>query len=229
MKRVLVLALFGVSIGSVGCSTTSPNTATGAGVGAALGAGTGLAIGAATHNPVAGAAVGGLLGAGVGGAVGAEADERDRARAAQVQVAQAQAQAAQAQAQAQMGITDVVEMSKNGVAPQVIINQIRTSQSRFTLTPSDVQFLTTNNVSQDVIVAMQQTQNQPAKVIYTSGGPRTVVYEDPYGPAYVAPAPVVYVRPAYGIRVLPTLVISHGTLAFVTPPSLKGVFHFTVG
>jgi hypothetical protein len=196
MKRTIGLVLLGLSFGSVGCETTRPNTAAGAGIGTAIGAGTGLAIGAATGNPKTGALVGAALGAGTGAAIGAEADERDRERAARVQVAQAQAQAVQANPP--MGITDVVDLCKSGVASTVVINQIHTSNSRFILSTADVQFLTTNGVPQDVIAAMQATQNQPANVIYKTPGPRTVVYESyPYSPVYVAPAPVV-VRPVYG-------------------------------
>jgi hypothetical protein len=111
-----------------------------------------------------------------------------------VQLARAEAQAVQSH----MGMTDVVELCRSGVAPQVVINQIRSTGSRFELSTSDIQYLTTNNVPQDVIAAMQQTQNQPAKVIYRTP-PRTVVYETgPYAPVYVAPAPV-YVRPSFGV------------------------------
>jgi hypothetical protein len=197
MKRVIGIFVAGVAIGAVGCETTHPNTAVGAGVGTAIGAGTGLAIGAATGNPKTGALVGAALGAGTGAAIGAEADERDRERATRVQVAQAQAQAAQVAQSQQMGMTDVVELCRTGAAPQVVINQIHATGSRFTLSNADIQYLMTNNVPQEVIAAMQQTQNQPAKVIYQTP-PRTVVYESyPYGPVYVAPTPV-YVRPAFG-------------------------------
>lgn len=194
MKRVIGLSLFAVAFGSVGCSTTHPNTAAGTGIGAALGAGTGLAVGAATGNPKTGAAVGGLIGAGLGGALGAEADERDRERSTQVAVAQAQAQAAQTQ----MGMTDVVELCKSGAAPQVVINQIRGTGSRFNLSTADIQYLTANDVPQDVIAAMQQAQGPPSKVIYRTP-PQTVIYESyPYAPVYVAPRPV-YVRPTFGV------------------------------
>jgi hypothetical protein len=191
MTRILFGALVVAAFGAVGCETTHPNTAIGAGVGGALGAGTGAAIGAATHNAGAGAAIGGLVGAATGAAIGSEADERDRERAARVQVAQAQAQAAAANPP--MGLTDVVDLCKTGASSTVVINQIRTSGSRFLLSTADIQFLTANNVPQDVIAAMQATQNQPATVIYKT--PRTVVV-DPYAaPVYVAPAPAVIVRP----------------------------------
>jgi len=195
MKRVIGIVLAGIAVGAVGCETTHPNTAVGAGVGTAIGAGTGLAIGAATGNPKTGALVGAALGAGTGAAIGAEADERDRERATRVQVAQAQAQAAPIAQVQPMGMTDVVELCRTGAAPQVVINQIRTTGSHFTLSSADIQYLTTNNVPQEVIAVMQQTQYQPAKVIYQAP-PRAVVY-DPYGPVYVAPA-LVYVRPAFG-------------------------------
>ena len=47
MKRTIGLVLLGLSFGSVGCETTRPNTAAGAGIGTAIGAGTGGLIGRA--------------------------------------------------------------------------------------------------------------------------------------------------------------------------------------
>lgn len=203
MKRVALAGLFIFAVGSTGCSSMN-NTEKGVGIGGLVGAGVGTAVGAATGNPKTGAVVGGLLGAGVGGAMGSEADERDRERQHAKDMAQISAQQSAADAR-KMGLIDVVQMNQNGIAPNVIINQIRTSGSTFNLSSADLNYLTEQHVPNEVIVAMQQAQ--PTTVV-RGGRPRTVVVSDPdtviyerpiYRPVYVAPPPpmgfgVTYIR-----------------------------------
>src|SRR5207248_5112937 len=144
-------SLIAAGLGSAGCEHMN-NTEKGAGIGGALGAGAGLAVGAATGNPRTGAAVGGLLGAGTGALIGNDVDRQEK-RDRDFQQAAATAQA-QAQAQ-RMGLTDVIHMVQQGHNDQIIINQIRASGSSFQLTPSDLDFLKNNGVSDRVIAEMQ--------------------------------------------------------------------------
>lgn len=175
--------------GSSGCSTMN-NTEKGVGLGGLLGAGLGTAVGAATGNPKTGAVVGGLAGAGIGGLVGNDMDRADQQkredRQAAVAVANAQAQAAQ-----RLGITDIVRMVQEGYDSQVIINQIRITNSTFptlSTSTSDLDFLKQNNVPPAVIVEMQ-SRAQPQAVVVQQ---RPVVVREPY---YYAPPPVVYAAP----------------------------------
>ncbi|MFO0936112.1 MAG: glycine zipper domain-containing protein [Gemmataceae bacterium] len=193
MKRITFPLLMVIAAGSTGCSTMS-NTDKGVGLGGLVGAGVGTAVGAATGNPKTGAVVGGLLGAGVGGAIGSEADQKEREQARAERMAQINAQQAQAQAR-KMGMIDVVQMNQSGVAPQVIINQIRSTGSTFTLSQADLQYLTEQHVPNEVIVAMQTAQ--PTTVIQSR--PRTVIVNEPdviiERPYYPRP----YYGPSFGV------------------------------
>jgi hypothetical protein len=179
---------------STGCSTMS-NTTTGGLAGGALGAGAGTLIGAATGNPKTGALVGGLLGAGVGTAVGADADRQERA-----EIRRTQAEIAQAQAAAQPGplsMEDIVNMSKPNpqtgarVSDDVMVDYIRSSHSRFDLSPADIRYLTDNGVSDRVVREMMNTKTSRVSV----GPPRTVVVQEPPVVVYERPYPLY--RPYY--------------------------------
>lgn len=181
--RIALFCIVMLAAGSGGCSHMD-NTEKGAGIGGAIGAGTGLAIGAATGNPKTGAAVGGLVGAGVGAAVGNEKDNQIEERR---EIQQATA-IANAQAQQRMGITDVVHMVQQGHDEQVIVNQIRNTNSSFQLSAADLDFLKSNGVPPRVIVEMQNARSVPVAV-----GGRPVVIREP-AVIYREPAPVVIYR-----------------------------------
>lgn len=152
-----------------GCAT---HTGRGALAGAGIGAASGAIISKATGgNAGTGALVGAGAGALLGGALGNEADQREK-RALQ---AQAAANASQ------VGITEVVQMTKDGQSEEVIINQIRTSRSPIQLSAGDLQYLRQNGVSDRVIVEMQNHQYPR----YPRGGYVAV----PAHPVYVYPPP----------------------------------------
>jgi hypothetical protein len=162
------------------------NTERGAVGGAALGTGAGAVIGAAAaHNPLAGAAIGAVTGTAIGALAGNEADKEDNRRR---EVAQAAALADAQYQQQRMGISDVIGMTKDGHDPQIIINQIRKTQSTFDLTVSDLNMLKANGVSDGVIAEMQAARPAPNRVVVRQ--PRTVIYES--GPVFVRPAPYYY-------------------------------------
>jgi hypothetical protein len=172
------------------------NTERGAVGGGVFGTAAGTAIGAATGRPLLGAAIGGLAGTAGGALIGNEAD-KDEARRREIIQAQ---QLADAQAaQQRLGITDVIELSKAGQDPQVIINQIRSTRSTFQLSTADLNLLKANGVSDRVIAEMQVARAAPSRVVVQEPAP--VIYESPPR-VYVRPAPVVVVggppRPYYG-------------------------------
>jgi surface antigen len=164
------------------------NTGKGALAGGALGAGTGAIISKATGgNAGPGAVVGGLIGAVAGGAIGNEHDRRekealfDRAR---------QAEDRAAAASTQLGMGDVMQLAKDGHADDVIINQIRTTNSTYQLSTEDLRMLRANQVSDRVIVEMQSRRaDAPRHPRYVAvpGGP-PVIYA-PARPIYVVSPP----------------------------------------
>ena len=189
-SKLVAAAVLGTVALSTGCSTMA---GTGALAGGGIGAGTGALIGAATGSPEAGAAIGGVLGAGIGSAVGAEADqkERDRADLRRVQAENA------VPVRGPMSLDDVIAMSRPSqtgarVSDDVLIDYIRTSGSRFDLSPGDIRHLADNGVSDGVVRAMMNTKNAPPLMLRRQG-PTTVIVDEP-------PPVVVYERPYYRHR-----------------------------
>lgn len=190
-RRILtVLAVAAIPFGA-GCSSMS-NTGKGALVGGGVGAGLGALVDRATGGKGgAGAIIGGATGALVGGAVGNEEDQRERA------VLQARADATARH----LGMTDVMQMAREGQSDDVIINQIRTTGSSYTLSAEDLRMLRENNVSDRVILEMQNRR--------ADAHPRMrYVHVPPPAPVYVVgpPPPPVYLvapppPPAFGVGV----------------------------
>jgi hypothetical protein len=54
-----------------------------------------------------------------------------------------------------MAVQQIVDLSKQGVNEEVIIDRIRLSNSKFNLATSDIDYLKQQGVSQKVIDAMQ--------------------------------------------------------------------------
>lgn len=191
MKRVSRVAMLLSSLAVVGCQNMS-NTEKGAGVGGALGAGMGAAIGSASGHAGKGALIGGAAGALMGGLAGNSEDKAELADA------KAQRNAAYAAtARPTLGITDVAGMVQQGISDQVIIGQIQSTGSTYSLSPNDIAYLKQNNVSDQVIVVMQQAR--PRQVV-VAPPPQTVIVEPAYRPVYVAPPPAVGVGVIYAPR-----------------------------
>src|SRR5262249_13984571 len=172
MRRSIWLSAL-ILVNVCGCGTMN-NVTSGAVGGGALGAGSGGLAGAAVGRPLQGAAIG----AGVGGLTGAAiGNTEDRAEKRQAQ-AQAQAQAAYAAAHPPVAINDVVQMTQQHLSEQLIISQIRTTNSYFSLTAADITYLREQGVSESVILEMQNRRG-PAPVVVQ---PRSVVVVDPAPP-----------------------------------------------
>lgn len=149
-----------------GCSCMS-NTDAGVLGGGAIGAGTGAIVGKALGNTGAGALIGAGVGAVTGGLIGNSADKAE---------ARAEARAVAAANAGSLGMTDVAQMSRQGVSESVIISQIQTSPTVFHLSGTDVVWLHEQGVTDRVIQEMQATATR---------------YPRPYRPVYVVePAPV---------------------------------------
>jgi Glycine zipper len=198
MVRQGLLLLGVMSLSATGCSTMN-NTQKGALVGGGVGSLVGTAIGAATGNPRTGAVLGAAGGSALGAIAGNSEDRRDNElEKAELRQAAANAQAQAAQQAAQLGMADVMELTRQGVDPSVIVNQIRSTNSTFNLTTSDIQLLTQQQVSPTVIRAMQESRvrNSPVRerVIYRES---PVIVERPVVPVY---GPPIYGPPAVGFH-----------------------------
>ncbi|HLW68910.1 MAG TPA: YMGG-like glycine zipper-containing protein [Gemmataceae bacterium] len=139
--KKLLLSVLGLAMFS-GCASSPNNTESGA----LIGGGTGAAIGALAdrHRPLEGALIGGGVGTAVGALAGNAADQKEKQQAA--------ARTARA-----LSPEEIVKMSKEGVSDNLIINQIRTSGTRYNLNADWIVWLQQNGVSQAVITEMQNT------------------------------------------------------------------------
>lgn len=172
------------------------NTQRGATLGGITGAIAGAIIGDNNGEAGAGAAIGGALGVVAGGMLG-NASDKDVAYRNHQYARQQQYQAQQRMAattyvpQAATGavsFSDVIAMSRSGVSPNVILNQISTRGVQRQPTVSDIISLHEQGVSEMVISAMQQAPvgNQlPAGNAVQS----TTIVETP---VFIEPRPVHY-------------------------------------
>jgi len=180
-------AALALALVPAGCSSMN-DTEKGAVAGGALGGVTGGIIGHALHNTGAGALVGAAAGAVGGGLIGNAMDEQKKETDAKI--------AATAQRPV-LGVTDIVQMVRQGMSDTVIINEIRTTGSVFyNLSPNDLAFLHQNGVDDAVITEMQTTVQRVPQRVYTAAP----VYAQPVY-VYDPPPPVaVGVGFGYGGR-----------------------------
>lgn len=162
---------------AAGCSSMT-HTEKGLLAGTGLGAGAGALVGSMTGNAGAGAAIGSVLGAMAGGLTGNaidNAEQRGAARAAAALEAQ----------RPRVSLQDVVRMTHQHLPDHLIINEIRTTNSVYDLSPNDVIYLKSQGVSDPVITEMQNRRVavvQPVHVVE----PRPLVVRETY---VVHPAP----------------------------------------
>jgi osmotically inducible lipoprotein OsmB len=178
--KVLIIGLLCVSVTVCGCSNMN-NTEKDAALGA--GAGAGMFALLTRGNPVA-AVFGGLVGGLIGGSIGNSEDHREaRDKAVQAAVV--------AQARNQMSYEDIVQLSYKNTPPRMIIDQIYSSGSVFSLTTQDVIYLRERGVSDEVIGVMQSRRSVvvPAGGVFVQGPP--VVYVDSPPPPPVGGVVVV--------------------------------------
>lgn len=147
MQKILV---GGLILAVCGCECMN-NTERGAVAGGLVGTGVGTVIGGLTGHPLAGLAVGAGTGTLAGGLLGNSADRREE-RAEARAAAHAQAIAAQ---NPPLSLQDVAGMAQRHISDAVIIQQIRTTNSVFSLAPNQIDWLKQQGVSDSVIIEMQ--------------------------------------------------------------------------
>jgi hypothetical protein len=176
---LLFLGLFPWLALTAGCESMN-HTDKGVLGGGALGGATGAIIGSTSGNTGAGAAIGAALGGLTGGLIGNEMDNSEAKSNAQI--AQASASAAP---RGPLSLPEIAQMAQSGLSDAVIIGQIRATRSVYVLTPQDLEWLKTQNVSDAVVLEMQATASRmpPPPRVYARPyyGP-DVVYVEPYYP-----------------------------------------------
>ena len=162
MKSIRLLAAAVLpALLACGCAGMS-NSEKGALAGGGIGAGLGGIIGHGTGHTGLGALAGGAIGAGVGGIAGNQADKEERRQEVQLATATAAAQ------RAPLGLTDIVNMAQQHISDDVVIGQIRTTGSIYRLSPSDINWLKQNGVSDAVVMEMQATATRYPRRMYSA-------------------------------------------------------------
>jgi len=181
MHRFATIRFLPVVLLATGCESMS-HTDKGVLGGGAIGAGTGALIGSATGHTGAGAAIGAGVGALTGGLIGNDVDKSEAKTKAEI--AQASAAAA-VPANGPLSLPDIAQMAQSGLSDSVIIGQIRSTRSVYVLTPQDLAWLKTQQVSDAVVMEMQASASRmppPGRVYARPYYNPDVVYVDPYGP-----------------------------------------------
>src|SRR5262245_41472664 len=144
----------GVLLIACGCDCMN-NTERGAVGGGLIGGGLGALAGAAVGRPLTGAAIGAGVGAGVGGLAGNAQDHAERSADA--------AARAYVYAHPPLQLPDVVRLTQQHIPPEMIIQQIQTTNSFYALTADDLIYLRGNGVS-DTVIAVMQARRPPGWV-----------------------------------------------------------------
>lgn len=160
--RSLALGLGGLVLLG-GCESMN-NTDKGLITGGVLGGALGTVVGGISGHPGAGAAIGAASGALIGGVAGNAEDKAERR-------AEQQAVAWNAQ-NPPLSLTDIVRMAQSHISDDVIIRQIESTNSAYTLRPQDIEYLKQMGVSDRVVMVMQT--RRPGPVVRTR--PASTVY-----------------------------------------------------
>ena len=148
MKKTTSITICAAIVLMAGCQGQTNRAGEGAVLGGLLGATAGAIIGHQSGHGVEGAAIGAAAGVAAGAITGSQIQKQP----AQTTAAQPVQQTANPN---QMSIAQIADLSKQGVNEAVIIDKIRLTNSRYTLTAADINNLKQQGVSQNIINAMQ--------------------------------------------------------------------------
>ncbi len=145
MKKILTIILCTMLMFiNASCQSTSENKTTeGAIIGGLLGATAGGVIGHQSGHGLEGAGIGAAAGALTGALVGSQMKKPQDTTSGQGVNPN------------QMTMQQVIDLSKQGVNENVIIDKIKLTNSKFNLSADDITYLKGQGVSQSVINAMQ--------------------------------------------------------------------------
>ncbi|MFH0762981.1 MAG: glycine zipper domain-containing protein [Candidatus Omnitrophota bacterium] len=143
-KGCVLFLLAGLIMLGTGCQGNKTRVAEGSVIGGVIGAAAGAGIGSLSGNAGAGAGIGAAVGAVSGAVIGSQIEQPNQA-----------AQATQVANPNQMTVQQIIDLSKQGFGDQIIIEKIKTSNSKFILTETDVKYIKEQGVSQKIIDVMQ--------------------------------------------------------------------------
>jgi hypothetical protein len=153
MRKVLAVLLSAIiALPCAGCQSSPNRAGEGAVIGGILGAGAGAIIGNQSRDRDKGRTQGALIGGALGALGGALAGSQIQKQPAQ---AQQRASVPSAANPNQISLGQVVDLSREGIHEDVIIDRIRLTNSRYNLTADDLNYLRQNSVSEKVIQVMQ--------------------------------------------------------------------------
>jgi hypothetical protein len=148
MKNILVVVLvLSLALVSLGCESNKTRVAEGAVIGGLLGGAAGGIIGHQSGHGAEGAGIGIAAGALTGALIGSQI-EKHKANPNY-------AAASPGANPNQMSLQQIIDLSKQGVHDDVIIDKIRLTGSRYVLTAQDIEYLKKQGVSNKVLNAMQ--------------------------------------------------------------------------
>ncbi|MCM8770414.1 MAG: YMGG-like glycine zipper-containing protein [Candidatus Omnitrophica bacterium] len=146
MKNLFIFSIiFLFFLSLAGCASGKSRAVEGAVIGGLVGATAGGIVGHQSHHGLEGAGIGAAAGALTGALVGSQIPAQSSPTPQQTQDINPN----------QITIQNIIEMTKQGINDAVIIDRIQLTNSRFNLTPQDIQNLKNQGVSDTVIAAMQ--------------------------------------------------------------------------
>lgn len=143
MRKVLLASILVLAVALAGCQNMGPKATTGAVAGGVIGAVAGGVIGHQVGSGPIGAAIGATVGAVAGGLIGDQIDKAD--------------QKAVASNPNHIPIPAIVDMAKKGAPDDVIIGEIKRTNSVYELTSEIIDYLKKNNVGNKTIDYMLTT------------------------------------------------------------------------
>lgn len=153
MKRALgIIGVTIMTVSQIGCASSPNRAAEGSVIGGILGAGAGAIIGNQGHDRDQDRTRGALIGGAIGAIGGALAGSQIQKQPAQQQGAPPAKQAVNPN---QVSVAQILDMTRQGVHEDVIIDRIRLTNSKYNLSAADVDYLKSNGVSQKVLMEMQ--------------------------------------------------------------------------
>lgn len=159
-KLFLILLCLGLAIVSAGCQNAQTRAGEGTLIGGVIGAAAGGIIGHQSGHGVEGAVIGGVAGAVTGAIAGSQIEKP----VAEQETAASQMQPVTTATPAtttnlvnpnQISIQQIIELTKEGIDENVIIDKIRLTNSKFNLSQDDIAYLRQEGVSEAVIAVMQ--------------------------------------------------------------------------
>ncbi|MDD5155622.1 MAG: glycine zipper 2TM domain-containing protein [Candidatus Omnitrophica bacterium] len=147
MNKNAAVFITGITLAffTLGCQSAKTNAVEGAVIGGLIGAGAGGIIGHQSHHGAEGAGIGLAAGALTGAIVGSQIEKKPAQNTT----------TGATQNPNQMTIAQIVDLTKQGAHPAVIVDRIKLTNSKFNLTENDVQYLKQEGVNQQVIDAMR--------------------------------------------------------------------------